>query len=112
MTPPRLNRRLSLERPVRTPDGAGGFAPGWQPVGTVWAEIRPRSGREADGAPGALSLQACRIVMPAAPVGSPRRPAPDHRFREGPRVFVVLAVTEMDPGGRYLICEAREEVIA
>lgn len=33
MTRPDLSRRLLLEGPVRVPDGAGGFAETWQPLG-------------------------------------------------------------------------------
>lgn len=36
-----LNRRLVLEGAQRQPDGAGGYAVVWQPVGTVWAEVIP-----------------------------------------------------------------------
>lgn len=111
MTPPRLNRQLALETPTRTPDGAGGYAAGWRVLGTVWAEVIARSGRESGGPGGQVSLQAYRITVPAAPVGSDRRPMPDQRFREGSRVFAILAVAESDPAGRYLSCEAREELL-
>lgn len=110
MSPPRLNRRLALEAPVRTPDGTGGYVAGWRVVGTVWAEVIARTGREGGGPGGSVSLQSYRIVVPAAPVGSDRRPRPDQRFREGVRVFTILAIGEDDAGGRYLACEAREEL--
>lgn len=37
------------------------------------------------------------------------RPKPGQRFREGSRVFAILAVAERDPAGRYLTCFCREE---
>jgi len=41
-----LRSRLTLQRPVRTPDGQGGFTLTWQNVATVWAQITPLAGRE------------------------------------------------------------------
>jgi SPP1 family predicted phage head-tail adaptor len=46
MSLPRLNRRLTVEKPVRVPDDAGGYVETWTPVGVVWAEVRARTGRE------------------------------------------------------------------
>lgn len=96
---------------MRTPDGAGGYVAGWRTLGAVWAEVVARAGREVEGPGGQVSLQSYRIRVPAAPVGSDRRPVPDQRFREGSRVFVILAVAEADPAGRYLVCEAREALL-
>ena len=46
----------------------------------------------------------------AAPVASPSRPKAGQRLVEGTRLFLIQAVTERDPDGRYLTCFAREEV--
>jgi len=43
-----------------------------------------------------------------APVGAASRPRPDQRFREGDRVFAILAVSEFDATGRWLECWAEE----
>jgi head-tail adaptor len=51
----------------------------------------------------------CRITVRGAPVGAEQRPRPDQRFRDGSRLFRILAVTERDAAGRYLLCFAREE---
>lgn len=109
MSAPRLNRRLILEAPVRLPDGAGGYATGWEALGVHWAEIRPGTGREAAGVAIALSQVPLRIAVRAAPHGAQARPVADQRFREGARLFTILAVTESDPEGRYLTCHAIEE---
>ncbi len=109
MTAPDLNRKLILETPVRSPDGAGGFTVSWQPTGTLWSEVTSRTGREAAGVVTALSKVAYRIVVRAAPFGAPSRPRPDQRFREGDRVFQIHAVTESDADARYLVCLAQEE---
>lgn len=108
----RLNRQLLLEAPQRAPDGAGGFSEVWTALGTVWAEIRPRTGRESAGVAMPLSRVGYRIILRAAPVGSDARPKPEQRFREGARVFRILSVTEFDRDARFLVCEAQEETIA
>lgn len=41
-----LRTRLTLQKPVRTADGQGGFTLDWQDVDTVWARVTPLSGRE------------------------------------------------------------------
>lgn len=105
MTRPELSRRLLLEGPVRVPDGAGGFAETWQPLGQVWGEVRPRTGRDS----GDLARMGFRITVRAAPQGAPSRPTPLQRFRDGARLFAIEAVTEADPEGRFLVCFAREE---
>ncbi len=110
MTPPRLNRALVLETPVQVPDGAGGWRADWQPVGTLWGDVEARSGRELGLAGVSLSRLALRITLRAAPVGSSMRPAPEQRLRDGERMFSITAVRERDADGRYLICDAEEEM--
>lgn len=102
---PNLSRRLLLEGPQRVPDGAGGFSETWVPLGQVWGEVMPRTGRDAAG----LARMGYRITVRAAPQGAPSRPTPSQRFRDGARIFQIDAVTESDPGGRFLICFATEE---
>ena len=93
------------------PDGAGGFAETWVERGRLWAEIRPGSGKESRGVLTALSRVPYRITVRATPPGADSRPKPEQRFREGTRLFHILAVTEQDLDGRYLTCHAEEEVV-
>jgi hypothetical protein len=46
-----------------------------------------------------------------APVGAVSRPLPDQRFREGNRIFTILAVTDRGRLAKHLVCFAREEVL-
>lgn len=112
MRAPQLNRRLVLEAPQRVADGAGGYTENWAVLGTLWAEITPRTGSERAVAGLPVSRVRHRIVLRGAPEGSPMRPAPDQRLREGGRIYAIRAVTEHDRGGRYLVCFADEEVAA
>ena len=57
----RYDRRVSLQAPAGTADGAGGFAgPLWRDVVTVWGAFRPEAGHER--------VSAGRIESPAAGV--------------------------------------------
>ena len=112
MSTPRLNRQLVLEAPVRLADGAGGYAETWTPLGTLWAEVTARTGTERAVANVPVSRVSYRIVVRGVPEGSSMRPAPDQRFRQGERRFVIRAVAEHDANGRYLTCFADEEVAA
>ncbi len=110
MTAPMLTRALVLETPVRSADGAGGYVARWEVLGTLWAEIVAASGRDLTGIETALSRVILRITVRAAPHGSSMRPQPDQRLLDGERVFAIRAVRERDARGRYLICDAEEQV--
>jgi head-tail adaptor len=110
MTTPDLNRSLLLEAPTQVADGAGGYSVTWTVIGTLWGDIKAGSGRDLAGVEITLASVPYRITVRGAPVGSPRRPLPQQRFRDGTRVYHILAVTEQDCEALYLTCFAREEV--
>ncbi|MBW6505578.1 MAG: head-tail adaptor protein [Rhodobacteraceae bacterium] len=112
MRAPRLNRALVLEEAVRLADGAGGHTLDWVALGTLWAEVKPGAGRERAGEFVTLATVPYRITVRAAAQGSPRRPRPEQRLRDGDRVFRIAAVSEADATGHYLTCFAHEEVVA
>ena len=107
-----LTRKLVLEDAQRIADGAGGFSESWVSLGTLWADVQARTGRERDAGDLSVASVGYRITVRGAPEGAPSRPRPDQRLREGNRVFVIQAVAERDPQGRYLTCFAREEIVA
>ncbi|MDC7787594.1 phage head closure protein [Rhodoplanes sp. TEM] len=101
--PGRLRRRLVLEAPAETADGAGGVLRTYAPVATLWAAVEPRSARAAVEADGDGAAITHRILLRAGPAIGTR-----HRFRLGTRVFRVLAVRDHDPAGRFLAIDAEE----
>lgn len=111
MSLPQLNRRLVLEAPFRAPDGAGGYAETWQALGEHWAEVRTRTGGERSEAGVPVSTVTYNIVVRGAPYGSAARPMPEQRFRDGERLFLIQAIAERDPEGRFLTCFAEEEIV-
>lgn len=108
----RLSRRLTLEAAQRAGDGAGGFDETWVALGTLWADVKPRTGRLTRGETGEVSIGGFRIAVRGAPQGHSNRPVPGQRFRMGGRVFRIESVTEEEPAGLYLICECQEELSA
>lgn len=109
---PLLTRKLSLESLERKPDGAGGYSEEWVALGTVWAQVTAGTGKESEEEFLTLSSVPYRIVVRSAPPGALRRPKADQRFREGTRVFRILAVADADLHGRFLTCFAREEEVS
>jgi head-tail adaptor len=105
-----LSRKLVLEQVQRNPDGAGGFAVTWVALGTLWADVQAGTGGERYAEFVTLSNVAYRIFVRGAPQGAPSRPKPEQRFRDGSRLFRIVAVTEADAAGQYLTCFAQEEV--
>nr|WP_111297991.1 head-tail adaptor protein [Paracoccus saliphilus] len=110
MPVPELNVRLALETPDRTGDGMGGHRQEWRQLGWLWAGLEARSAREKGSGPGMISVAQWRIAVRAAASGDPRRPRPGQRLRLGQRLFLIEAVAEADPRGRFLFCFAREEL--
>jgi head-tail adaptor len=109
MSVPHLSRALVLEAVQRVADGAGGFSESWVVLGNLWAEVLPGSGRDVAGEEVTLTSVPYRITVRGAPFGAPSRPVAGQRFRDGARVFSILAVTEQDAEARFLTCFAREE---
>lgn len=106
------NRPMVLEQATAVPDGAGGNALSWAALGTLWVELRPGAGGERLGPIVPEGRMTFRAYCRAAPQGSPQRPRPDQRLRDGARVFLILAVAEADAAGAWLVCLLREEMPA
>ena len=100
--PARFNRRLSLQEPVDTPDGAGGVTRDYQQVTELWAEVMPVSSR-GDVAAANLSAQVTHRIV----IRAPREITARHRFAEGTRIYRIVSWRESDD--RRLIEIAAEE---
>jgi SPP1 family predicted phage head-tail adaptor len=84
-----LDRRLTLEAPVETDDGAGGVSLSYESVATLWALVVPlgvRADVSADSLGGASRY---RIVIRKRDDVTTR-----HRFREGETIYRILALSE------------------
>ena len=97
-----LRDRLTLEQPIRTPDGGGGATVAWEPVVELWAHVRPLSGDERlrhDQIAGRLThavwLRHRAGVVPAM------------RLRQGTRIYEIVAVLDT-PHRTHLKCLCEE----
>jgi SPP1 family predicted phage head-tail adaptor len=101
----RLRHRVTLEAPLRLPDGAGGVEETWIAIATLWAAIVDRGGSERFAADAIKARTTHAIVL---------RPhddlVPHNRLRSGPRVFHILSVGDADERGtrRLCLCEERD----
>jgi len=102
MPPGDLDRRLVLEAPVETADGAGGVTRSYLPGMTLWASVEPVSARGtvvAD-APGATITH--RIIVRRSSGITTR-----HRFVEGTTIYRIIAIRD-DATRRFLVIGAEE----
>jgi SPP1 family predicted phage head-tail adaptor len=99
--PGRLNRRLTLEAPVESADGAGGVTRSYSAVTTLWASVEPIAARgDVDAAArGAIVTHRIRIRYRADVTLR-------HRLREGARIFRIVAMRERNK--RFLDIDAEE----
>jgi SPP1 family predicted phage head-tail adaptor len=97
-----MSRRLTLEAPVETPDGAGGVTRSYAAIATLWASIEPIAARGDVVAADAGATVTHRISIRRSPDITIR-----HRFRDGPRMFRIVSMRERDQG-RFLEIHAEE----
>ncbi|HJS60688.1 MAG TPA: phage head closure protein [Pseudolabrys sp.] len=97
-----LNRRLVLEAPAETGDGAGGVVRTYETLTTLWAQVTPVSARSDIAADNLGAALLHRIVIRTRDGISTR-----HRLREGARVYRIVALRE-SAGRRFLEIDAEE----
>lgn len=98
-----LRHRVSLERPVDTPDGAGGASRAWTPVADLWAAIAPVSASERLEAEALEATATHRVrIRHRADVTSAMR------FVLGARIFRIETVSDPDQRRRWRDCLCRE----
>lgn len=103
MTPPGdLNRRLVLEAPVESADGAGGVTRSYQPVITLWAKVEPVSARGAVVADAGGATITHRIIVRRHPAVTTRQ-----RFVEGATIYRIVSLRD-DATRRFLVIGAEQ----
>jgi SPP1 family predicted phage head-tail adaptor len=101
--PGALDRRLALEAPMETPDGAGGVVRTYDTVATLWASVEPVAARGEVVAAQLGATVTHRIVVRHRADLTTR-----HRLRDGARLFRIVTVRER--GKRFLDIQAEERV--
>ena len=106
MSPPTigtLRDEIVLEQQIRIAASGGGATLTWQPLGPLWADVRPLSGRETVIADQIVSHVSHEIWIRHR-VGT----TPAMRFRQGDRLFDILAVLPAGSRGQWMRCLCRE----
>lgn len=98
-----LNRMITLQDLVRTPDGSGGANATWQDLAKLWAKIRPRHANETLNADGLESTATHVITIRHYPGLTP-----DMRFVIGARAFEILSIVDENESHCWHICKCRE----
>jgi SPP1 family predicted phage head-tail adaptor len=99
--PGKLNRRLTLEAPDESDDGSGGVTRGYVAVATLWASVEPIAAR-AEVAAAALGAAVTHRIRIRYSADITLR----HRFRDGARIFRIVAMRDRDR--RFLDIDAEE----
>lgn len=98
----RLSHRLTLEREARSGDGGGGAVVAWEQAADMWGAVEDLNGTER--------VRGDRISGEANAMITVRFRddiTPAMRFRNGMRVYNILAVLDGDGQRRYLRCQCQ-----
>ena len=100
-----LRHKVTLEQKIHTNDGAGGYSTAWEPVATLWAEIRRLRGGEtfAGGQVSATGTHLFRLRYR-------RGLTPEMRFCYDNRIFNIRSIHNISEGDRVLEVYAEEGV--
>jgi SPP1 family predicted phage head-tail adaptor len=100
-----LNRRLVLEAPVESADGAGGVTRSFAEMATLWVSVTPVSA--------AWQIEAARLgakVTHRLHLRFSDDITTRHRFRDGTRIYRIVSIRDRDGRKRFLEIEAEERV--
>src|SRR3954469_16120284 len=92
-----LNRRVTLEAQLLTPDAGGGYTASWNAVATIWAAIEPISGGDVFGPNASEARLKCRVTI--------RRRTDvlaGMRVNDGGHLFAIHAVLDDGPQSQFL----------
>jgi SPP1 family predicted phage head-tail adaptor len=90
--PSRLTERITIERRSDQTDSVGGLTTTWSKVATVWARIRPQSGRELMAAGALTPVLTHQVEIRYRPEFADPRTAATFRIVYGTRIFSVVSV--------------------
>ncbi len=100
----KLDKRLDIEQPITTQDGAGSPVVSWLAVGTVWASIEPIieriKGREAMTANQNLAIMDTRIKVRAHPLLSSINAK--WRVKYNGVIYNIVSVANIELGNREI----------
>ena len=99
-----LNRRLALQAPVESDDGAGGVARSFATVTTLWAQVVPQSGGAEVAADSLGAALRYRIVIRFRDDVTTR-----HQLQDGAVIYRIVAARP-SADRRFLEIEAEQRI--
>jgi SPP1 family predicted phage head-tail adaptor len=99
-----LDRRLVLEAPSDTADGAGGAVTGWASVAEIWANVAPSTGSERFLSD-ALRVQVSHRIT----IRNRADITPAMRLRDGARIFRISAILDRARRNRLVLLCLEEQ---
>jgi len=100
-----FRHRVTFQKSVETPDGYKGHTITWESVVTVWAQVKPLSGREYFYAHQIKNVVSHRIRMRyRTDVNA------EMRIRFGDRYFSIESIFDMEEGQEFLeiLCQEKK----
>ena len=101
----RLNKRITLQQPLSTSDGGGGFSIAWQDVATLWADIAPHRSSEPLLHDKLMLHNLHRITIRYR-----SDITANMRFIFGSRIFLIIGITNVDERKHTHEISTREEI--
>jgi SPP1 family predicted phage head-tail adaptor len=100
-----LNRRITIERPVETDNGAGGVTVSWVKVTEAWAKMRPGRGGERQ-----MNGQLTATTMETITIRYIRGVSEKWRIRFEDRFFNIRDIADLEERHIYLEMACEEGV--
>ncbi len=104
----KLDKRITLQSRSATLDDYGQQINSWSDVATVWANIRPVSGREKMKAMQVDSILSHTVAVRYSATFMPPRTVDAWRIVYNGRCFTIIAAMDLDEAGKYIIFDCTE----
>lgn len=103
------DRRITIQKPATTVDEFGQIVgSGWTDVATVWASIRPISGREKLRAGSVESTLSHTVMVLYQPIFMPPLTVDAWRIKFGSRLFNIISAHSPSEGRQEIIFSCEE----
>ncbi len=100
-----LDKYITIQYPVSTPDGHGGFTNAYVNVGNVWAKMRPLSANERRNAE-----QNTMIATEMIRIRYRSTFKPNYRIKYGNRYFKIESILNLEEHNEWLHLMCKEVV--
>lgn len=108
MTAGKLNRRVTVQKPDSVLDEYGQPSTGWVNIATVWANIKPVSGREKMRAMAMEATLTHTVMVRYRPDLLPEVDADTWRILYGTKVLDVTSAVDLNDERKYIVFDCVE----